>query len=370
MRLLAVVALAQALLSAFAFSASAQARSDSVPRGSIIGIVRDSTGRPLPGASVIVLSLSRATRSDSLGRFSLRNLPAGELTLVTRATGYAPRQAVLRLPADSTLNIAITMRQSAQTLGAVVVSADVENQLSGTVTDSTGRPLAGVAVDVLGLRRDTRSGADGRWLMLDLEPGAYVVQFRAPGYRVSQYSVRMAPQVDRSLAVKLFPIDANDRFTAEMAELVAVEASLRRAWRSRGVIIVGRDELERFDNAPLATALNGSSAVESLRNVDLNCLLIDGFEPLTQYSNYSPFRSVRLRGAPTSINGAVANANAAARPGSTGPRTVSWLSHFLSSEVELVEVYPVDADLSGTLRDRFPTSTGCGTSALIIWLRR
>ncbi len=52
-----------------------------------------------------------------------------------------------------------------------------------------------------------------------------------------------------------------------------------------------------------------------------------------------------------------------------GSNQTSWLNHFRANEVELVEVFPAGADYSGTISARFTPSSGCGESALIIWLR-
>jgi len=335
-----------------------------------VGIVRGNDGVPLPGASASIVALARTALSDSTGKFVLAGLPVGEHQLVVRARGFAPTTAALQVPTNATLNVEVAMQRTATSLDPVVVSSVVQNQVSGIVVDSAGSPVSGVEIEVLGLRRSTTTLADGRFLLLDLDPGAYVLQFRATGYRVSQYSVRMVPQVDRDLTIRLSPHERGDRFTAEMAKQVAVEANLRRAWRSRGATSVSRDELERWENAPLAVALAGSSAGIQLRDVDVNCLLINGYESLTKYAGGTPFRTVRLRGVPTSVNSSVANANAAARPGTTGPRSVAWLSHFRASDVELVEVYPEGSDNSRTLFGRFPPSSGCGESGLVIWLKR
>lgn len=53
--------------------------------------------------------------------------------------------------------------------------------LSGTVTSETGQPLAGVCVDVFGEQAFTSAttGADGRYGIVELPPGEYVVAFNA-----------------------------------------------------------------------------------------------------------------------------------------------------------------------------------------------
>ncbi len=352
-----------------ATTAGAQSPANSVPTGAIAGVVTDAGGRPLAGATVSVASLAVQTTTDSTGQFALAGLPSRNLTFSVRLAGYRPANATLSLPAGRTLNVSITMVQIVASLDTVVVKSVVQNQVGGIVTDRDGKPLAGVEVEVLGQRMETETAPNGRFLLLDLDPGAYVLQFRAPGYRITQYSVRMIAQIDRDLAVRLAPFDVGDRFTPEMAKQVAREANQRRAWRTRGATSVGRDEFERWGEAPLAVALAASSAAPVARLVDPNCLLLNGYEILTPYAGRTQLRSVAGRGVPTSVNADVAAANSPTRELPVGSNQTSWLNHFRANEVELVEVFPAGADYSGTISARFTPSSGCGESALIIWLR-
>ena len=52
------------------------------------GVVLGPGGQPLPGAQVRVRDAAGAARSDSAGRFTLTNLPAGSQVLETRRVGY------------------------------------------------------------------------------------------------------------------------------------------------------------------------------------------------------------------------------------------------------------------------------------------
>ncbi len=58
--------------------------------------------------------------------------------------------------------------------------------LTGRVTDTTGAPLAGARVTIVGTRFGAGSDADGRYLIANLPPGTYRVQARLIGYAVAE----------------------------------------------------------------------------------------------------------------------------------------------------------------------------------------
>jgi hypothetical protein len=71
----------------------AQGAGPSTAAGSVSGLVR--TGlpdqyRPVREAAVLIAALKLATRTDSLGRYLLAEVPAGTHTLEIRALGFAP----------------------------------------------------------------------------------------------------------------------------------------------------------------------------------------------------------------------------------------------------------------------------------------
>jgi iron complex outermembrane receptor protein len=82
-------------------------------------------------------------------------------------------------------------------LGAATVAAAQQGTtLSGTLTNSLSRePVANATVRVEELRRDVRSGADGRFSMTDVPPGTYHILVRASGYTPhrSEITVAAAP---------------------------------------------------------------------------------------------------------------------------------------------------------------------------------
>jgi iron complex outermembrane receptor protein len=118
-----------------------------VPAGTVIsGVVHDSTGGAIAGASVRVRFASgdeRQTTSDSSGRFSVAQPgggPGGDITLVVRATGFAdwrkslaPGTAagsieVVLQPARLRDEVTVTPTRSEQQLGTIPASVSVIRQ--------------------------------------------------------------------------------------------------------------------------------------------------------------------------------------------------------------------------------------------------
>ena len=96
-------------------------------QGSIAGRVMSAeTKAPIAGAVVTVHRQERQATTDSLGRFSLRNVTAGTVFLMTRAVGFRPDTARVDVFPDESISRDISLQVSATTLGAVVVrdSAD------------------------------------------------------------------------------------------------------------------------------------------------------------------------------------------------------------------------------------------------------
>lgn len=129
----------------------------------ITGLVRDSAGRPLPGALVLYAGTSRGTRPDALGRYRLMGVPAGAVTLEAVQIGfYAARQTVTVAAGDSVrldftlipkpgvvLNdvlqlppVVVTPGKSTQEIGAistsiaVVTPQQLERRAVGTVDEA------------------------------------------------------------------------------------------------------------------------------------------------------------------------------------------------------------------------------------------
>ena len=65
------------------------------------GIVRDGTGRPLGSVRVLPAGSGIGAVTDAQGRYSLRGVPSGRLTLRVVRDGGAPREVQVEIPGES-----------------------------------------------------------------------------------------------------------------------------------------------------------------------------------------------------------------------------------------------------------------------------
>lgn len=332
--------------------------------GILTGTVRDSAGLPVPQVRITVArdGAPLATLTAADGRFVIEGVPTGQRLLEATKPGYRAAQALVAVPADSAIIVTITLHADAQELPGIVVQAERSNRVSGVVFDRRDRPVANVTVELIGLRRKVATDSAGRFEFLDIDEGLYLVQWRKTGFAVAQHSVRMTQGVDREFAVRLNPI-GRERFTAELAATVALEATNRRSHRTGRSAIVGRDELEKFGRTRLIDVLPFSSGADAFRETPLACVLVNGFDAPAAGGSGPLARPGRAKAGPQSIHAegeAVRNRSSTTMrspPGLADP--LSWLSFFRADEVEMVEIYPEGSEQSRTLCGRFSPSSGC-----------
>jgi hypothetical protein len=89
---------------------SGMAAGDTARRGSVSGNVVDATGRPVPGARVILDDISEA-RTDVNGHFIMRNVPAGSRQLDMAAIGMTPFSTVVDVLTGDTALVTASLRK-------------------------------------------------------------------------------------------------------------------------------------------------------------------------------------------------------------------------------------------------------------------
>lgn len=91
--------------------------------GVIKGSMKDAgTGEPLAGVNVIVEGTTIGTATDVDGDFIIRNVPVGRCKVVASMIGYAPVTNRVVVGADKPVDVDFRLRQSAISMGAVVVT--------------------------------------------------------------------------------------------------------------------------------------------------------------------------------------------------------------------------------------------------------
>ena len=87
------------------------------------GIVVDSDGVAIPNAAVAIVSLHRATRTDTAGRFNFTKILSAEIVISARRLGYAPDSAHVLLGALASDPIRITLAELPEVMSTMNVSA-------------------------------------------------------------------------------------------------------------------------------------------------------------------------------------------------------------------------------------------------------
>lgn len=169
---------------------------------SLVGMVRDSAGAPLRDVEITIDTSVVRARTDTLGRFTVGDLPAGPHELRFEKPGLVPMRLRVEVPADS--------GEAALSLGEIVLRAAPERVLrvSAAFTDAmSGRAVEGVVVSV-GRRVVGYADRQGRFHgdSVRLRAGEEWSSRRL-GYQPTSFEVWPAEgQIELNLAIKLKPI--------------------------------------------------------------------------------------------------------------------------------------------------------------------
>ena len=150
------------------------------PMATVSGVVRDTVGVVIEGASVSVGSATAATGAN--GRFELRNRTVGSATILTSAPGFDPRsESVDLIEGTNTHDVVLTPTATAS--------------VSGIVSAATGAVIEGASVSIGSTTATT--GADGRYELRNLPARSTTIMTSAPrfGQRVESVSLNEGDNV-------------------------------------------------------------------------------------------------------------------------------------------------------------------------------
>jgi iron complex outermembrane recepter protein len=128
---------------------------------SISGRVTDPSGLPIVGAKVRVVELRRSATTNTDGRYSIAEVPAGAYTLSIAFIGYAPELSRVAVAGESVTRD-VTLKRSAVELPAVQISASP----NATSALNSPQPVASVSAEDLAKQSPTSLGA-----AIELVPG-------------------------------------------------------------------------------------------------------------------------------------------------------------------------------------------------------
>ncbi|HET9010926.1 MAG TPA: carboxypeptidase regulatory-like domain-containing protein, partial [Gemmatimonadaceae bacterium] len=94
---------------------------------SLVGVVRDSAGIPIPGVEVRFRGADFVSvRTNDSGGFRMVNLPTGLASVTLRRMGFAPASAEVRLRSGRTDSLVFSLTALATTLAGVLVEDEYE----------------------------------------------------------------------------------------------------------------------------------------------------------------------------------------------------------------------------------------------------
>lgn len=144
--------------------------------GRITGTVIDKiTVQNVAGVAVVLDSNNLInTTTDASGSFTLSDIPAGVQKVNFTLTGYAATSATATVAVDTTVNLGTIPMTSAATTGTI----------AGTISDSTGKPLSGVAITISGAwSGSATTGADGTYSFSYVTPGTVTISAAKTGFQ-------------------------------------------------------------------------------------------------------------------------------------------------------------------------------------------
>ncbi len=211
---------AAALFAFVVFQPLPQARQAGA-QGSITGRVIDATtGKPIGGASVsvtigprdLVPRRSGVTAADGL--FAIGDVPRGTYGLVATASGYAAGFYGVVRPHGTSVTLAVAGEKTTADIPLRMWRAAT---IRGTITDDTGRPVAGATVEArsrqargygsqLGIPKHVVTDARGTYEIAGLSPDDYLVAVlftptSIPMPVLSEYRDAMSVRSDRGQAL-------------------------------------------------------------------------------------------------------------------------------------------------------------------------
>ncbi len=125
---------------------------DSYAQSSLSGVIVSEEGEPLAGASIMIMETGQGRSTDSNGRFSFSQIPAGTYTLRIRYIGFESQEITIQL-SDEPSRLTITMVEYAIQLQGLVVTAQKRPQaiqeVPVSITAYSGEFLSQIGIEEL-----------------------------------------------------------------------------------------------------------------------------------------------------------------------------------------------------------------------------
>ena len=188
------------------YPAGAQNCSDSIR-----GLVEDTDGETLPGATIYIESLERGVASGEDGKFVLEDLCPGSYTVTVRFVGYEDHHVSLRVP--SVRPLVIKLKPSVEILHDIVVQSHHPRNHSMTqslsilseeqILSSRGKPLGELVQQIPGVQSIMTGGSIFKPVIHGLYGQRLLILNNNLRQEGQQWGLEHAPEIDTYIASEI-----------------------------------------------------------------------------------------------------------------------------------------------------------------------
>ena len=269
MRPLVAAAIAPLAIATLATSSGAQATVQPTAPRTIVGVVVDTSGTPIPGAEVFYGDNRVRVVAGADGAFRFTGVRRGDYTVTVRRVGYLPQSRELSVP-DSGATIRFVLIRLATTLAPAVTTVR-QSGFAGTVTDSAFHPLAGVLVEAAGGTAGHVETDSSGHFQINAGEGHYFLRVSRDGYRTVSTSLSVGRDEGRTVNFRLIPDATYSLIRERLAAFqMRQRLALRRPSRSR---VYTRDDIAKFgarnlDDLIRRSGLSGSACIAVMNGLE------------------------------------------------------------------------------------------------------
>jgi hypothetical protein len=232
--------------------------------GTIAGLVVDTLGRPIEGASVFLQERRREVRTGADGVFRFQGLMETDtLTVAARRIGYFPLSARVPIGPEGR-QVIFQLNPRLTSLPAAVTEIELAG-LRGVVSDTSLVPLRGATVSVLGGNQGIAKTDSGGAFFLNVKPGHYMVRVTQERHQEQMISVTVPPKGGRRLAVQLTP-GVNPYHTRQAAYADQLRDRLIRRNPAHSRLFT-REDIGKMNVADMSQL----ASIGAVQRVDENC---------------------------------------------------------------------------------------------------
>lgn len=216
--------------------------------GNISGVINDAEGEPLEGAEIYYTE-EDYVESDEDGKFSIKNVTVGDLSLTIVLKGYATQTLTLNADSfdgDGNCALTVTMQDGVGTIKGNV-----------SVDGLSSKKLAGVTISLGGVQ--VKTDENGNYELTDVSmQGTKTLIATIDGYGQSRKTVTVRSFDTNGIATVNFQLVQND-----LANLPGVKPSHLEALETipADKFVLSRNDLQNLNRSP--DGLAGTSKVEA-----------------------------------------------------------------------------------------------------------